>query len=420
MIERVLRRMMGRLARRGDLTVVFASGASFRVGDGTGAPISIRFADRAAPWALAIAPDPALGELYMDGRLLIEQGDVYALLDLLLRDADRMADTGPIRALARLRRAARRLAPRNNPRRAQRNVTRHYDLDGRLYDLFLDADRQYSCAYFETPEASLEEAQAAKRRHIAAKLLVRPGSRVLDIGCGWGGLCRYLVAVAGAGRARGVTLSAEQLAVARQGAEAAGLGDRVEFALQDYRAVGGVFDRIVSVGMFEHVGADNWRRFFEVCRDRLAEDGAALLHTIGFLDGPYVTSPFITRRVFPGAQLPALSELMAAIEGTGLIVTDVEVLRLHYAFTLRAWRRRFLARRDETEALYGARFARMWEFYLAACEAAFRYRGLAVYQVQFARRLDAVPLTRGYVEREEKRLLEAERRGRPAAQAAAE
>jgi cyclopropane-fatty-acyl-phospholipid synthase len=276
-------------------------------------------------------------------------------------------------------------------------VAHHYDLDHRLYRLFLDKDFQYSCAYFEHSGQSLEEAQLAKKRLITAKLLVEPESRVLDIGSGWGGLGLYIKQIGGAADVLGVTLSTEQLAASRARAREEGLENSVRFALQDYRDIEGAFDRIVSVGMFEHVGPRYYGTYFRKCRQLLKPDGVMVLHTIGLLEGPWYPNPWLDKYIFPGGQLPALSEIVPAIERADLIVTDVECLRLHYAETLREWRHRFMANRDEALALYDERFCRMWEFYLAACEAAFRFQNVAVFQVQCARRQEAVPLTRDYI-----------------------
>jgi cyclopropane-fatty-acyl-phospholipid synthase len=281
--------------------------------------------------------------------------------------------------------------------RARRNVAHHYDLNGRLYGLFLDRDREYSCAYFPKGTETLEQAQAAKKRHIAAKLcLDRPGLSVLDIGCGWGGMALTLARDYGA-RVTGITLSTEQLSEARARAKAEGLADRVSFELLDYRVMDQRFDRIVSVGMFEHVGVVHYRTFFDTVARCLAPDGVALLHSIGQWDGPGTNNPWIRRYIFPGTYCPALSEVMPAIERSGLLTTDIEVLRLHYAETLRHWRRRFAANRDMIASLYDERFCRMFEFYLSSVELAFRYGSLTVFQIQLAHRQTAVPLTRDYI-----------------------
>jgi cyclopropane-fatty-acyl-phospholipid synthase len=306
----------------------------------------------------------------------------------------------------------RRLAQFNPRNRARRNVAHHYDLDKQLYTLFLDADRQYSCAYFENAEQSLDDAQLAKRRHVVAKLLVNRLQRVLDIGSGWGGMGLYLAEIAGA-RVTGVTLSDEQLAVSRSRAEERGLGDRVEFRLQDYRDISERFDRIVSVGMFEHVGVGYYDVFFRKCTEILSDDGVMLLHSIGRSEGPGITNPWINKYIFPGGYIPALSEVLPAIERAGFLVTDIEILRLHYAETLKQWRERFLAHRDDLPKSYDERFVRMWEFYLAASEMAFREQNLMVFQLQLTKRQDVVPVTRDYIARDEARLRALESASRP-------
>src|SRR5581483_1921027 len=287
--------------------------------------------------------------------------------------------------------------------RARSNVAHHYDLDGRLYSLFLDADKQYSCAYFETPHASLDDAQLAKKRHLAAKLLIGRGQRVLDIGCGWGGLGLYLAEMTGA-NVTGVTLSTEQLHVSNARAAERNLSDSARFVMKDYRDVDGPFDRIVSVGMFEHVGVSFYDTFFKRCAELLTDDGVMLLHSIGRSSGPDATNPWIAKYIFPGGYIPALSEVMPAIERAGLLVCDIEILRLHYAETLKAWRTRFMARRAEAVRLYDERFARMWEFYLAASEMAFRKQGLMNLQIQLTKRQGVVPMTRDYIFHAEARL----------------
>jgi cyclopropane-fatty-acyl-phospholipid synthase len=306
----------------------------------------------------------------------------------------------------------RKLQQFNLRPRAKRNVAHHYDLDGRLYALFLDSDRQYSCAYFENDDDALDDAQLAKKRHIAAKLLIERGQQVLDIGSGWGGLALYLAEICGA-RVTGITLSQEQLAAARGRANERALGDSVQFRLQDYRDVSGRYDRIVSVGMFEHVGVQFYDAYFGKIAEVLTEDGIALLHSIGRSGRPFYTNPWVAKYVFPGGYIPALSEVLPAIERAGLLVTDIEILRLHYAETLKAWRERFLAHRADVERLYDPRFVRMWEFYLASSEMAFREQNMMVFQIQLTKRQGVVPITRNYIPREEQRLRMLENGNRP-------
>ena len=392
----LLRAFLNRVVRQGALDVESATGQRFAFGDGTGDRLGVRFTDAAAERQLILNPSLAFGELFTDGRLVVTRGSIYDVLALLSRNLGLQDPPGLAKALTRLRARTRSFNQRNGAHRAKRNVAHHYDLDGRLYDLFLDADRQYSCAYFDEPELSLGDAQLAKKRHIAAKLLIEPGKRVLDIGSGWGGLALYLAKFCGA-EVTGITLSEEQISVARGRAQQEKLGARVKFRLQDYRAVSEPFDRIVSVGMFEHVGVSHYPIFFQKAAQLLADDGVMLLHSIGRMDGPGATNPWIAKYIFPGGYAPALSEVIPAIERAGLVITDIEILRLHYAETLKAWKQRFLARREEARALTDERYCRMWEFYLAACESAFRYSGLMVFQIQIAKRQEAVPLTRNYI-----------------------
>ncbi len=392
-----LRKALTPLVRRGALTLVMPSGQRLTFGDGAGQPIVARLTDSAAVWALLLDPDLRTGELFTDGRLVMEQGSIYDFLSLILDNDGEKNPSPVVLAFDRLRTATQLWRQRNDPGRSRRNVAHHYDLGDALYGLFLDPDWQYSCAYFEHPGQSLADAQLAKKRHIAAKLLLEPDHRVLDIGCGWGGLALYLTGVAGVAEVLGVTLSEEQIVRARSRAQAAGLADRARFALTDYRAVEGLFDRIVSVGMFEHVGLGNYETFFQTCRERLADDGVMLLHTIGCSDEPSVTNPWITRYIFPGGHLPSLSDILKAVERAGLVVADIEVLRLHYAETLRAWRTAFMARREEAVAMFDERFCRMWEYYLAMSETAFRFEQVVVFQLQLVRRQDGVPPTRDYL-----------------------
>ena len=384
------------LIKVGTLRVVDANGKVHAFSGAPGPTVTLRLGDRRLHRSLFFDPNLYVGEAYMEGSLTIEDGDVYDFMALCMMNLDMGQGHWLQELIGAGRRLARRLAQHNPVPRAQAHVAHHYDLSETLYELFLDKDRQYSCAYFEKPGDSLDRAQDNKKRHIAAKLLLEPGARVLDIGCGWGGLALYLAQVSGAD-VTGVTLSSEQHRVAQERAAAAGLSDRVHFHLQDYRHVTGAFDRIVSIGMFEHVGVGHYREFFDTVRDRMSAGGVAVLHSIGRSDGPGATNPWMRKYIFPGAYTPALSEVLPRIERAGLIVTDVEILRLHYAETLKAWRANFKANRARIAAIYDERFCRMWEFYLAASEAAFRHGGLMVFQIQLAKRQDAVPLTRAYI-----------------------
>ena len=393
----LLGRMLALLIRDGELTVVDSRGRRSVFGNPGGRPsVTVQLHNAGLPLRLALNPYLAFGEAYVDGTLTIESGDLRQLLDLVTANMEALDEHWLGRARTWLASGMRAFTKSNDPRRSRRNVAHHYDLSGKLYDFFLDADHQYSCAYFSNGTTSLEGAQAAKKRHIAAKLLLKPGQRVLDIGCGWGGLALDLARDHGV-EVTGITLSDKQLEAARERAAQAGLADRVHFELKDYRSVDGRFDRIVSVGMFEHVGPRNYREFFAKLGDLLAPKGVALLSSIGRMDPPTVPNAWIDKYIFPGGYIPSLSEAFAAVEPTRLWVTDVEILRVHYADTLKQWYDRFEARRAEAAALYDERFCRIWEFYLAACEMLFRNGPLMVFHMQLAATRDAVPLTRDYV-----------------------
>ncbi|MDR0216568.1 MAG: cyclopropane-fatty-acyl-phospholipid synthase family protein [Comamonas sp.] len=402
--EKLLQHAFDPLVRTGQLQVVTPSGATLTFGDGGQPQARIRFTDKRAVFALLRDPDLNFGEMFMQQRLLVEQGTVYDVLELVLRGAKHVPVSATVQMLDAWRMKLRPLLQNNLRNKSRANVAHHYDLDDRLYQLFLDSERQYSCAYFEQGNEDLETAQLAKKRHIAAKLLVEPGQRVLDIGCGWGGLSRYLAEVAGAGHVTGITLSTEQLAGAQLKASQSPQSGQLEYRLEDYRDTQGPFDRIVSIGMFEHVGTRFHDTFFRKCHELLSDDGVMLLHFIGNSDVPDFNNPWIERYIFPGGHIPSMSEFTPAIERSGLVICDIEVLRLHYAQTLRLWRERFMARRDEAAALYDERFCRMWEFYLSMSETAFRHQDIAIFQVQLTRRQEAVPLTRNYVAEREAQL----------------
>jgi cyclopropane-fatty-acyl-phospholipid synthase len=416
-MDRLLRHFLKQFICRGAMTITTAGGTKFTCGDGSGQHVFVRFLTTDAERRVLLNPELALGEVYMEGSFVVENGSIADALAILMDQPQLLPQWARLQWW--LRYLARHFRQFNLRNRAKNNVAHHYDLDGRLYSLFLDSDKQYSCAYFERPDATLEEAQLAKKRHIAAKLLIRRGDRVLDIGSGWGGLGLYLAEMTGAD-VTGVTLSTEQLQTSEARAAERNLTHSARFLLEDYRDIPGPFERIVSVGMFEHVGVDFYDTYFKRCAELLTEDGVMVLHSIGRSEGPDATNPWIAKYIFPGGYIPALSEVMPAIEHAGLLICDVEILRLHYADTLKAWRERFMARRAEAVELYDERFARMWEFYLAASEMAFRKQNLMNFQIQFSKRQGIVPLTRDYLSQEETRLRGLERGRRPRLRVAGE
>jgi len=408
----LLDRMLRQLIKKGELIVVDHDGKTYRYGtpDPLYAPVAIRLTDKGAAWHIAKDPRVGAGEAYMDGRLVVEQGDIRDLA-LLARYNAPFERGGPLKPKSPVRRAVNKAVGRvdqiNWKRRSRRNAEHTYNLTRKLYELFLDEDRQYTCAYYRDIGNSLEQAQLDKKAHIAAKLNLKPGMRVLDIGCGWGGLALYLhrhfdVDVIG------VALAPDQIEVANERAAAAGVSDRVKFELKDYRDVTGTFDRITNVGLIEHLGTVHYPGFFRKIRELLAPDGVMLSHCCGRMGGPTVTDRWTSKYIFPGGYIPALSELVSESERHKLIVADVETLRYHYAHTLEEWYRRTNAARDEIVALYDERFFRMWQFYLAGAEAAFRHGGLVNFQIQYVKRRDALPITRDFMYEEEARLREAD------------
>lgn len=402
--------VLKRLIRKGDLRLTDWTGAETRYGDESPPHVHVRITSAAAARKIALDPDLNLGESYMNGGLTLISGTIYDFLALSMRNMERQGRAHWIHnVVLKGRLATRRIAQHNPVGKAKENVARHYDLSGALYDLFLDVDRQYSCAYFESSNATLEDAQLAKKRHLAAKLNIKPGMKVLDIGSGWGGLGLYLAEVCGA-EVTGVTLSEEQHKLSSERASQRGISDRVQFLLKDYRHLEEKYDRIVSVGMFEHVGIGHYPEFFAKAATLLKPDGVAVLHSINRSDGPGVTSAWINRYIFPGGYIPALSEVIPHLEQQGLYVTDIEILRLHYAETLRHWARRFAGNRERAKALYDERFCRMWEFYLAGSECAFRFGGMNNFQIQFGLNQHILPMTRDYIQGEEDRLRKIERK----------
>lgn len=402
---------LGKIISKGALKLIRASGATTTHGDGSESEIVLRFADPEAETSVATDPALALGEMYMQGRMILEAGNIFDLLSLLARNGVRKAATPRMIAQAMWRIVVNQAENRLPINRNKANVAHHYDLSAKLFDLFLDSDWQYSCAYFEPREIGLDAAQLAKKRHIAAKLLLEEGNRVLEIGSGWGGMAMYLAESAQVD-VTGITLSEEQLKVSRDRATRRGLARNVRFELQDYRDLKGQYDRIVSVGMFEHVGVANYRFFFNKVAEILDKQGVMLLHTIARTKPNYATNPFIEKYIFPGGYIPSIAEVLPAVERAGLLIKDIEILPMHYAWTLKAWRERFVARRTEAVALYDETFFRMWEFYLAASEIAFRHDRMFILQIQIARHQDRVPFDRSYIAAAEEKLkvFEARRR----------
>ena len=403
---KILEDMLRSFVRTGSLTLELPDGRELNFGDGTGDDVKASIKSKTALRRLVLNPELALGEIYTNGDLTVEENDLRGFLALLLSNIDRADRLCWQRWHARLRTVVRRFLQNNAPRLSRKNVAHHYDLSGELYDLFLDADRQYSCAYFRDASDTLEMAQAQKKDHIARKLRIEPGMKVLDIGCGWGGMALTLASDFGA-HVTGITLSEQQLAIAKARAKRHGLQDKAKFELIDYRLVEGQFDRIVSVGMFEHVGLPNFDTYFQTVRDRLTPDGIALIHTIGTTDPPLARNAWLTKYIFPGGYVPSLSEMSASVERQRLWVTDIEFLWMHYAETLRHWYERFDANADKVTDLYDNRFVRMWRFYLAACEQTFRHRRQTVFQFQLTRSANVVPITRDYLYRDDLKFREA-------------
>jgi cyclopropane-fatty-acyl-phospholipid synthase len=413
MSKQLLDRFLSRGVRQGRLGVVFADGSAVTYGQAAeGFPdIVIRFADDRVPRDIIMDPRLGAAEAFMDGRLIVEEGDVMGLVTLLRANSpwDQGGEIDPPSLWRGLvNRAAFAAGQINSAIASKNNVAHHYDIGNALYALMLDDEHwQYSCAYWPREEMTLGEAQTAKLAHIAAKLAIKPGNTVLDIGCGWGGMAIYLARHYDV-RVTGITLSEEQAALAREKVAAAGLSDRVSIELVDYRdfaAQGRRFDRIVSVGMFEHVGQAQFETFFKACANILADDGVMLLHTIGRLGEPGLTDAFTRKYIFPGGYIPALSETIAASEKYRLIASDIENLRLHYAKTIRQWYANCEANREAIIAMHDERFYRMWTFYLAGAATVFEYSSMCNYQIQYIRSRHAVPITRDYMAAEEARLL---------------
>ncbi|WP_132660041.1 SAM-dependent methyltransferase [Rhizobium azibense] len=398
-----------KIIRKGNLKLTLANGETYAIGDGSGHLVVVRVADEEAEKLIRRDPTLKLGEMYMDGRFILEQGNIYDFLSMVKQNTTNEIFDIPMAALLVGRIALQQLKSRLPVNHNKRNVAHHYDLSEKLFELFLDEDWQYSCAYFDPPGISLEEAQVAKKRHIAAKLLLQPNQRILEIGSGWGGMGMYLAESTQGVDVTGITLSEEQLKISRERAQKRGLADRVRFELQDYRTMTGMkFDRIVSVGMFEHVGIGNFNKYFRKVHELLADDGVMLLHSIARPKPSFATNAFIEKYIFPQGYIPSIGETVPAIEKAGLLIRDIEVLPLHYAYTLRHWRERFTARKAEAVALYDERFFRMWEFYLAGSEIGFRWDELFVMQIQVSKNQYSTPDNRNYIAENEAKLKEFE------------
>jgi cyclopropane-fatty-acyl-phospholipid synthase len=408
-----LQDLLSKIIRIGTLTVR-GSGGETHFGGGGGRSVAIRFTDSAAERELLADPQLKLGELYMDGRLVVEEGDIYEFLALIKDNTLKEGLTFEIALRSVGRIIASKFRNRIPINRNRRNVAHHYDLDERLFSLFLDEDWQYSCAYFNPPDISLDEAQIAKKRHIVAKLLAEPGQKALEIGSGWGGMAMYLSESCEVD-VTGITLSTEQLKISRERALKRGLANSVRFELQDYYYLPPTrsYDRIVSVGMFEHVGRRNYRKFFSKVNDVLSDDGVMVLHSIGQPSPAIYNNPWIEKYIFPGGYIPSLAEVLPAIEKAGLLVSDIEILPMHYAYTLHHWRQRFMANREKAAALYDERFVRMWEFYLAGSEMAFTHEAFHIFQIQIVKKRTAVPDNRDYIYEREAELRAFEQRRLP-------
>ena len=403
----LLDKLLRKLVRKGQLIVVDFNGKEYRYGDGTGDPLRVRLTDKGAAFHIAKDPRIGAGEAYMNGRLLVEPPhDIRDLVLLIGANAggggQKLAAHGVIRKLGE--RLAHRIDSFNNRRSAQKNAEHTYNLTRELYELFLDEDRQYTMGYHRSRDVSLEQAQLDKKANIAAKLNLQPGMKVLDIGCGWGGLALYLhrhydVDVLG------VALAPDQIAFCKERAEAQGVSGRVKFELMDYREVTGSFDRITSVGLLEHVGTPQYPAFYQHTFRLLKPDGIMFSHCCGRTGPPGTTDAWTRKYIFPGGYIPALSELVAESEKAGWQIIDVEGMRFHYAYTLAEWYRRTTMHQREITALYDERFFRMWQFYLAGAEQAFRYGNKVNWQVQYVKRRDVVPMTRDYIHEEAARLL---------------
>ena len=389
--------LLNYLVKAGDLTVIDATGKTHKFGVAGQKPKSvIRLHDKALHYQLFFYPEFYLGEAYMNSTLTLEEGNLNDFLELLCINASALGPNLFEKISNRFAPITQLLLQYNPVGTAQKNVAPHYDISDKLYELFLDKDMHYTCAYYTNPANTLEQAQQDKIRHVASKLRIEPGMKVLDAGCGWGGLAMYLARTTGAD-VTGVTLSGEQVRKANQRAEAAGLQDKVRFLQKDFREMTGSFDRIVSVGMMEHIGVAFYKQLFAKTKELLKPDGIAFFHCIGRFDEPGNTNPWLRKYIFPGGYAPALSEVLRVVEKSGLLMTDIEILRMHYAYTLREWQKRFREHKEEVLKIYDERFFRMWEFYLVSAEMEFSHMGTMIFHLQLIKNLHAIPITRDYM-----------------------
>ena len=359
-------------------------------------PIVIKLLDQKLMQKLLINPDLYFGEAYMDGSLVIQNGTLTEFLDLAFKNIGRGDINFYGSVIKKIKGTFRYLTNFNKIVKSKENVAHHYDISEKLYDLFLDENRQYSCAYFKNDNDTLEQAQNNKIHHIIKKLNIQPNQKVLDIGSGWGTLA-LAIAKETKASVTGITLSENQFEYSKNKAKEMNLSNQVEFKLIDYRQLNEKFDRVVSVGMFEHVGRKFYKTYFNTVFKLLNEKGIALIHTIGSSMPPRDPQPWITKYIFPGGYTPSLSEVAKPIENSGLIVSDIEVLRMHYAHTLRNWKERFLSKKDTVLGMFDEKFFRMWEFYLASCEMAFKWGDQVVFQFQLSKDNISVPNTRDYI-----------------------
>ena len=393
----LLTKFLNNLFKKDGFLLEDANGQTHTIGKPESAkPIIMKVHDKKLHSKLLFYPDLYFGEAYTDGKITFKNGNISGFLDLALKNIGREKTNFISEFINSIRGSYRYLTNFNYIKKSKMNVAHHYDISDELYFLFLDPLKQYSCAYFKNESDSLEEAQKNKINHIIKKLNIKENSKVLDIGSGWGHLSMEIARQAKC-QVTGVTLSENQYRYSSVKAKESNLGNQVQFRLMDYREVKEKYDRVVSVGMFEHVGRKFYNTFFNKVSEILKDDGLALLHTIGSVNAPRSPQPWITKYIFPGGYTPSLSEVANPIEKSGLILSDMEVLRMHYAHTLRNWKERFIKNKEKVLKMFDERFFRMFEFYLSSCEMAFKHGDQVVYQLQLTKKLNTAPSTRDYI-----------------------